>query len=58
MGDMADYDMYENINNVGKLESTVYSCGVCGKKFRTDRNKCQQHVNKCTGDKNDNTQRI
>jgi len=29
MGDMADYDMYENINNVGKLESTVYSCGVC-----------------------------
>ena len=54
MGDMADYDMYENINIVGKLEQIIYKCGYCGKKYGTDKKSCQEHINKC-GVKNDNT---
>lgn len=47
MGDMADYDMYENINNVGRIEVKTYKCGYCGKKFGADKEGYQQHVNKC-----------
>jgi uncharacterized C2H2 Zn-finger protein len=47
MGEMADYDLYENINNVGKVEETTYKCGYCGLKFGDNKKDCQAHVNKC-----------
>lgn len=47
MGDMADYDMYENINNTGGVERKTYKCGYCGKRFGGDKEKCQEHVNNC-----------
>lgn len=49
MSDMADYDMYENINNVGSVDRDTYKCGYCGKRFGTDKMACQKHVNKCEG---------
>lgn len=47
MGDMADYDMIENINNVGRLDVTVYTCGYCKKRLGTDRDAAQKHVEEC-----------
>lgn len=48
MGEQADYDMYENINNVGKVERTSYKCGYCGEKFGDNKVIAQNHVNTCT----------
>ena len=53
MGDMADYDLYENINNVGTMEGYVYKCGLCGKKFGGNKGLCQEHVNKCKDTKDE-----
>lgn len=50
MGDMADYDMYDNINNAGRVEYTIYKCGYCGKKFGTDKKQAYEHVNNCEAD--------
>lgn len=46
MGDMADYDLYENINNCGSVERTIYKCGYCGERFYK-KEDCQTHVNNC-----------
>jgi hypothetical protein len=48
MGDMADYDMYENINNVGRAEVVGFKCGYCGKSYGKDKAACQRHVNNCS----------
>lgn len=47
MGEMADYDMYENINIVGRVEYTHFKCGYCGRKFGENKADCQEHVNTC-----------
>jgi len=47
MGEMADYDMYENINNVGRVEGKTYVCGYCEMKLGDDKTKAQSHVDKC-----------
>jgi hypothetical protein len=51
MGEMADYLSYEDINTVGRVEQTTYKCGYCGDRFGTDKNRCQEHVNKCPAQK-------
>ena len=48
MGDMADYDTLENVNNVGKIDVTVYTCGHCGKRLGNDKSEAQKHVYECT----------
>lgn len=47
MGEMADYDLYENINNVGRVEGLTYTCGYCRKNLGTDLQKAKEHVNNC-----------
>ena len=47
MGDMADYDMYENINNIGRVEEITYKCGCCKKILGNDIDEARKHVNGC-----------
>ena len=47
MGGMADHDIHQNVNNTGSIETSTYRCGLCKKKFGTNKRDCQKHVNTC-----------
>lgn len=52
MGDAADYDMCENINNIGKMDVYGFECGYCGKSYGRNKDECQRHVNECEEQQN------